>query len=259
MSTFFFTLFLLVDQLASQPASTSSASPTSAAPQRAFRGLPEEAPPEVAITPAPPVRGLGSKQSFWRIDLGWRGGAMNSSSYAPYAVNNAITQGSVGLSRTVFSASRFSLAAGLVWDASAQTETTRNSEVSLVAQRFAATIEGRVHVLPWLYVFAKAAPGAVWAQSTIHDESLFAPLSGEKWGASFDASGGLSVLLLPHRDSARARWWLTFEGGYGWVQSLPFTLKPQASAIDSAHVAALHLPGLSLNGALYRVTTGISF
>ena len=218
-----------------------------------------QAPQVEAATPQPRGRTLGTKQNFWRIDLGLRGAGVNDRNYAPYADNNALIQGSLGASRTVWSHSRLSLAAGVVWDTSSQNENSRGSDVALVAQRFSATLEGRIHVLPWLYVFARGAPGALWAQATVRDTSSFAAFSGNKWGATFDASGGVSVLLLPQRHSASARWWLTFEGGYGWAQSLTFTLEPQASVSDAANVAAIRMPALSLNGPLYRITTGISF
>jgi hypothetical protein len=213
---------------------------------------------EVVETPKPKTE-LGSKQRFWRIDLGLRGAGISGTGYAPYAEDNSLLQSSFGFSRTLWSASRYSLAAGAVWDASSQTQATRGAAASLAAQRFSATLEGRVHLLPWLYLFTRAAPGAVWAQSTIRDDSSFAAMSGDRWGASFDASGGVSFLLLPQSSEARARWWVTMEGGYGWTQALAFTLKPQASAADSANVAAMHLAALSLDGPLYRVTTGLSF
>lgn len=223
----------------------------------------DDSQPEAAAAEQAPVpqvsNGLGSKQNFWRIDLGLRGAGVGDRNYAPYADNDAMLQGSLAASRTLWSHSRLSLAAGVLWDASSQQQATRGSQVSLVAQRFSATLEGRLHALPWLYVFARGAPGALWAQSTLSDQSSFAAMSGEKWGATFDASGGVSVLLLPQRASAKARWWLTFEAGYGWTQSLALTLKPQASAADSANVAAIRMPALSLNGPLYRITTGVSF
>ncbi len=211
------------------------------------------APSEQRVAP------LGSKQEFWRIDLGWRGGVIRSAGYAPFSNDSSLTAASLGASRTFFAVDRFSLAAGVNWDISTQTAPSRGADLTFTAQRFSALLEGRVHVLPWLYLFARAAPGAAWAEAQLTDASSFASLADTRWAATFDASGGASILLLPHRSSARTRWWLTFEGGYGLTQAMNFSLKPQTNPQDAANVAPVRLSPVALNGGMYRVTTGVSF
>lgn len=88
--------------------------------------------------------------------------------------------------------------------------------------RMSVPIEGRAHLAPWVYLFARVAPGAGIGLARAQDSSAPSDLKGTVGFASGNLSGGASFLFGPVAtpSATGVRIWGTPGAGYG-VTSRP--------------------------------------
>lgn len=214
--------------------------------------------PDVATTTA--GGDLGSKRDFFKVTAGVRVGWVSDSGLDPFATTDALAGVSLGVSRSLWRApgDRLALAAGGAYDGGGRGSNARGLDAGLAWHRFTIPIEGRYHVLPMLYGFARLSPGAHFTTVRIKDPSASGNLGADGWAFATDLSVGASVLLGPHGARSRARIWLTPEVGYMATSALALALTP--SDRDDPRVAApTELGSLGMNGPFMRITADVSF
>jgi hypothetical protein len=219
--------------------------------------------PAVAAPPPPSAdvassRSLASKRDFFKVTAGVRVGFVADPGLDPFAASNALPGLSLGVTRTLIRADRLALAAGVAYDGGVRGDVARAIDAGLAWHRFTVPIEGRYHVLPMLYAFARLAPGAHFTTVRIKDASAPSTLSTDGWSFATDLSVGASVLLGPHVSQSRARLWLTPELGYMATTALDLSLTP-TKRDDPRPTAATELGALGMNGPFFRITADVSF
>lgn len=214
--------------------------------------------PDVATSEA--GNDLGSKRDFFKVTAGFRVGWVSDSGLDPFATTDALAGVSLGVSRTLWRApgDRLALAAGVAYDGGGRGSNARGLDAGLAWHRFTIPIEGRYHVLPMLYGFARLSPGAHFTTVRIKDPSASGDLGADGWAFATDLSVGASVLLGPHGPRSRARIWLTPEVGYMATSALALALAP-TNRDDPRAVAPTELGSLGMNGPFMRVTADASF
>jgi hypothetical protein len=222
-----------------------------------------QAPVEEAPSPSPEIRHpVDRREGDWRVELGYRGWFIPTSGYQAFSNNGYLPEFSVAASRTVFSLDRLSLAAGLAWDIGGSGSAIRQvDQSSLKMQRFAVTLEGRLHLGSWGYAFARVAPGAATERVEVDDASSSAPLEASAWLFTGDVSAGYAWLLWP-RDAAsklEPRAWLQAEGGYGWVAGEKLALEPAVAPGASVPTSGVDLGTLAMQGGFFRVAVAMTF
>ena len=220
-----------------------------------------EAPPVVAApTPgdAPAATERSSKRDMLKFALGVRVGYVADRALDPFANTDALAGVSLGVSRTMFRVDKLALALGVAYDGGGRGTNARGLDAGLAWHRLTVPIEGRFHVLPMLYGFARVAPGAHYTTVRIKDPSAFGTLGADGWSFGTDLSVGASVLLGPHAPTARARVWLTPEVGYMATTAVGLALEP-SNRDDPRATAPTRLGSLGMNGPFMRVTADLSF
>ncbi len=213
------------------------------------------------VEPVTPT-GADTRTRFWGIDAGLRVGFLTDSSFDPYSTNDALRQGSIGVTRTSAVRGGWSFAPGARWDVGSATARTRGADVELVVHRLTIPLEGRHHLWPWLYVFGRLAPGVVWQRASVKDASLAEPLRASGWSFAADASIGASILLLSTVDSPTTRaprMWLTPEIGYGWSTPGPGVLAPATADDDPQTYGSIALSRVAVRGVFFRVGMTFTF
>lgn len=212
----------------------------------------------------PPLQSAhDTRESFWKVSAGVRGGRIDDPGYDPFADNSQLWQFSFAATRTLLTAGRFSFAAGLGWDGGVHSDTTaRGFSSGIAVHRLNAPLEGRFHVATWLYGFARVAPGAVYRKAWIEDPSSpTAELDSSAWAFAADFSLGASFLAGPQGkpDKHVPRFWFTPEIGYAWSGSTELTLAPKGAADDPQPTGTTNLGELALRGPFARMSVDLSF
>lgn len=194
------------------------------------------------------------------VELGLRTGFVKDAGFDPYSTNDVINQGSLGGSLTIFRRGPLSLAVGGRWEWGAVSASARAAKAKLWTHRLSVPVEVRWQLELPLYLFARAAPGALYESATLDDGSATGTLSSAGWVASGDASLGFALLMGPWRASPRTpRWWLIGDGGYGYAAARDVKLSPEGSANDPRRYGAVELPRLALGGGFMRFAVATTF
>jgi hypothetical protein len=223
-----------------------------AAPSRAESA---EAPPQKRADGAP-------RNDFVRFGAGLRMGYVDDAAFDTFSKNDALPQLSLEGTTTLLSAGRVSLAAGLAWDVGGRGNGLRGLDASLTVHRFTAPIEGRWHVKPWLYGFARVAPGAALLFTRVDEPSSQAKLKDSSWAFAGDLSAGASILLGPRNDMDRRspRFWVTPEIGYAFTTSTDLRPKPARNEDDVlGSDAETNLGSIALSGLFWRASLAVTF
>jgi hypothetical protein len=213
---------------------------------------------------APPIipKRSDTRVRFWSVDTGLRNMWIKDGAYDPYSTNDALTQWSLGMSRTTYIHNQWSFAPGLRWDFGSTSATARGAETNVVAHRLTVPLELRMHVERWFYVFTRAAPGAVWQRSRVEDSSLGEALVDSGWVPAGDLSLGASLLAInPDSDptSHIPRFWITPEFGYAWAGRASAALSPKTDADDPRQFGTLSMTGVALRGLFFRANITTTF
>ena len=210
-------------------------------------------PIEVPAASAEP--GREPSPAFWQAQIGARTTFVTDAGFDLFAADNALVQLSVAASRTLLVWERFSFAPGLSWDFGARSSTIRGDPSSLASHRLAVQLEGRYHLLPWLYGLVRVCPGAAHQSVEVQDSLAPAALRDTQWAPSADFSLGGAVLLGPQwsRSASAVRFWAQAEGGYGWAGRQHLVLSPDLASDDTRRVGTLDLGDLALRGGFFRI------
>ncbi len=204
---------------------------------------------------------LGHKQSFWRLAIGPRFEYVRDPGFDAFGDSDVLAAWSMEATRTILARGRFSFGAGLGTDLGGRSGHARGMESGLFVARFSAPLEGRYHVLPWLYGFARVAPGAAYVNARVDDPS--SPGALTKSGGMFtaDFSGGASVLLGPQGKAKdkTVRFWITPEVGYAWSTAMALDMTAEGHADDPRPQGTTSLGELALRGPFFRVSAALTF
>lgn len=203
-----------------------------------------------------------TRVKFWAIDTGVRNTFVKDAAYDPYSKNDAMTQWSVGMSRTTIVRGAFSFAPGFRWDVGSSSATARGAETNILAHRLTVPLEARYHEATWLYFFGRAAPGAVYQRSKVNDPSLGEAMIDTGWVPAADFSLGASLMFANFSDdptSRAPRFWITPEAGYSWAGRANAALSPKTEADDPRAFGTLSMTGVTLRGAFFRINVTSTF
>lgn len=226
-------------------------------------GVPARAPETDGEVPEDPHPHVAPRYDMLRVGLGLRMGYVASDGYDLFSDDDVLPQFSIDATYTVFHRARFSVAAGVAFDIGRSESRLRTFASSLSAGRLTVPIEGRFHATPWLYAFARVAPGTAFYGMTVEDSSAAGGrLTQAPWVFASDFSAGASFLLGPGRgmEKRRVRFWLTPEAGYAFTATKAVLLGADRSA-DEAFGADTRVDGgsLSTSGFFWRATLGLTF
>jgi hypothetical protein len=201
-------------------------------------------------------------ERFEAFDFGVRTTIVPNSAYDAYSTNDALTQATLGLSHTGGVSGPFALALGLRWDVGSSTARSRGADASLLVHRLTAPFEGRFHARPWLYAFARVAPGVVYQRAKVVDPSMPEGMRGSSWNFATDLSLGASLLFASFDDSPEShapRFWITPEIGYAWAAGGTSSLGANTDADDPRRFGTLELQKVAVRGSFFRVAITTTF
>lgn len=203
-----------------------------------------------------------TRVKFWSIDTGARTTFVKDAGYDPYSRNDALTQFSIGMARTTIVRGNFSFAPGFRWDVGSSASTARGAETNLLAHRITVPLEARLHAEPWLYVFGRFAPGAIYQRSRVQDAALSEAMTDSGWVPAADVSIGASIMFASFASSETShapRFWLTPEVGYAWAGRASAALSPKTEADDPRAFGTLSMTGVAVRGVFLRVNVTTTF
>lgn len=247
------------------------AAPESASPPATEEGPSPAPPPPVAVAPRPaPVtleapRGTDAARpprlEYFRVGLGPRVMYVRSGGFDLFAADDVLASFAIDATTTAFRRGDLTLAVGAAWDAGGRSNGLRGFDSKLNAHRFTMPIEGRWHYQPWLYGFAKLAPGAAYVRARFDDKANVA-IQDSAWAFAADVSVGASLLVVPHGSTERRtpRFWVTPELGYSFATRVSLVPQPGRDEKDVlGSDAAASLGSLSLWGFFWRATAAVTF
>jgi hypothetical protein len=204
---------------------------------------------------------FGNRESFWQAEAGVRSMYITSPGFDPVSTDNSFVQFSLGASRTIWDQDQFSFAPGILWDYGQSSAQARGEPTNLEAHRLALSLEGRYHLLPWMYGLVRVAPGALHQRVELDDALAIAPYVAQKWAFSFDSAAGLAFLLAPQAEVAASpvRWWVAAEGGYAYAQSGSLAMVPNAPPDDPRRTGGVDLGSLAVRGGFFRVYAAVTY
>ncbi len=203
---------------------------------------------------------LGTHQSFWNTQVGVRTAYVSDGGLDPFADSDQLVQLSLGVGRTVVADGPLSLAIVGFYDFGARQSDLRGEETKLGVHRLTAGPELRYHLLPRLYAFVRASPGALRAQTTLDDGATRTQLERGQWVPAADGALGIAYAIVS-KDSARShapRFWLSGEAGYGWAGDAELMLR-STDPFGPERVAPLELGSLSLRGPMFKIAATATF
>lgn len=209
------------------------------------------------------AQNLGKHQEHTQASLGVRTSLVGAEGYDPYAENDVLTQGSLGLSHTLFADGDWSVAGAGGFDFGGSSSTVRGAHSELDLYRFSVAPELRFHLIPRLYLLGRVGPTLTRDRVKISDAATQADLSSAGWTFGFDSALGVAFEAIgkPSGNHQGVRGWIQLEFGYGW--SAPREVNLEATGEDAAQapqrVAGLDMPDLALRGPAAKLSVAASF
>jgi hypothetical protein len=216
-------------------------------------------PPSAAAEPETPA--VPPPKAFFQAQVALRAAYVSDPAFGIFSDDKSLRQLGLAFSRTVLVEKDFSFAPGLSWEYGERNSTVRGDASDLKVHRLSLRIDGRYHVLPWMYAFARLAPGAIHQSMQVDDVMAAAPLRQSSFGPSVDLSAGAAFLIGPHgaRPEKHVRFWAEIDGGYGWAARKDIVLSPELASDDVRRVGTLALGDMALRGAFVRVAGTLTF
>ncbi len=218
--------------------------------------------PETPAAEATPDDGLmGSHQEHLIGVLGVRFGFIPGSGYDPFSDDNALTQSSLGVGRTVYALEDLSFAALALWDWGESNATARGADTSISVHRLSIGLEGRYHFLRRLFAFARIAPGALHWDATLRDGGAGVDRMDSSWAFSTDLSAGAAFEFAgePRGISNLPRGFVVADGGYGWSGASSLSFEPESAETGPARLEPLDLGEVALRGGFFRVAAMVTY
>lgn len=206
---------------------------------------------------------LGKHQEHTQVSLGVRTSLVSNEGYDPYADDNVLTQGSIGVSQALFADGEWSLAAAGAFDFGGANSSARGEASDLNVYRFTLAPELRFHLLPRLYFLGRLGPTLTYDRVKVYDDVAATDLSSAGLSFGFDSALGAAYEVIGKRSGAHRgpRGWIQLELGYGWSSSRDITLEPRGDDADAApeRLRGVAMPALALRGPSVKVAVAASF
>jgi hypothetical protein len=204
--------------------------------------------------PPPPAKAFFQVQGIVRASF------VTDQAFGIFADDKMLGQIGVAFSRTIFAEGDFSFAPGLSWEYGGTESLVRGDQSQLRMHRLSLRLEGRYHLLGWMYAFARVAPGAIRQSLQVEDPMAPAPLRQSSWVPSVDLSAGAAFLIGPHGASEKhSRFWGEIDGGYGWAGRKDIVLSPDLPDDDVRRVGTLQMGDIALRGGFVRIAAALTF
>ncbi|MEZ4369420.1 MAG: hypothetical protein R3B07_01285 [Polyangiaceae bacterium] len=221
---------------------------------------------EVAKDEAPAdgdTSSLGKHQEHTQVSLGVRTSLVRDAGYDPYAEDDVLNQGSVGVSHTLFADGDWSVAGAFAFDFGGVSSTVRGEHSELDAYRFTLAPEVRFHLLPRLYFLGRLGPTLTYDRVKISESVAATDLSSAGLSFGFDGALGAAYEVIGRASGTHRgpRGWIQLELGYGFSSSRDITLEARGSDADAApeRMKGVAMPALSLSGPAIKVAVAASF
>jgi hypothetical protein len=219
-------------------------------------------PPSPELAPVSPAREGTWREGTWRVEAGYRGSFVPTSSYQAFSNNGYLPEFSLSVSHTLLGRGPFSVAGGLAWGYGGSDASVRQVDPTHFSmQRLMLTVEGRLDFGRWGYAYLRAAPGAAFEKAEVDDAGSPAPLETNAWLFATDLSAGYAWLAWTGDGASpiAPRLWLQGEGGYGWVNGEHLVLEPALPSGSPIRTASVDLGTLAMQGGFFRVAAAVSF
>lgn len=199
------------------------------------------------------------KLEVLQATFGVRTSLIRSAGYDPFSDSDALPQVSMGVEHPIVQHDAVAFAAGLGIDYGLASAEARGVPSSLSAWRLSVVAEGRFYPRPYLYGFARLAPGIFRGAATLDDASSpnGAALQDHFDVLSADASVGGAVRLSNTPSQIAA--WVCADAGYGFTQSHHLLLAPPSAPRDQAKLAPVDLGTIAPRGAFLRFVLAVTF
>ena len=219
---------------------------------RAAQSPVQDTKPAEPLPPAEPPR--------WMAWLGLRTGFVNNKGYDPFAENDMLAQGSLGVSRSLFTMKPLSFAAALSFEGGGRSSTARGEATTLQTYRLMLGPEARWHLIPELYLFARPSAGVLRTVASLDEGSTGTTLYARDWLLAVDATAGAAFAFWDLRGKNQDfRMWIVVDGGYGWAQGSDLALAPDEASGAPQRTASLDLGELAVRGPFFRGALAASF
>lgn len=158
-----------------------------------------------------------------------RVGKVSSSGFDPFSDSDELPQFSAAFGKTLMVAGNFSLAGLFLYDIGGQSGQARGMDTELVVHRLTLGAEARYHFMRQLFVFGRAAPGAIHSIAKLEDRTAgMQTLEARHWVFATDLSAGAMFELSGWSGDSKKRRpsvWVAVDGGYGFAgtSELSFT------------------------------------
>jgi hypothetical protein len=205
---------------------------------------------------------LGSMQRMVRFGLSLRNQWVPTSGYDRFAKTDHLVSWTFEGNATIWTRGRWSFAAGGLVDLGTSSATTRGQSSALGAHRFLLALDGRYHLTPGLFVFARLAPGVMVSKASLREDSapLAQNLTSTGVHGAADVSVGASLFLnapgSPQRRPLRA--WASAELGYGATTSRELDLTPNDVDALAGRQGTTRFGSLAIAGAYFRLGVTLS-
>lgn len=220
--------------------------------------------PSPIATPAPPreqdvvrVQPAARKyESPFLLDLGGRVTFIRSEGFDPFASSDTLGQLSLGGSWEILHAGRFAAAIGARWEHGSRSSNARGAKSQFGQLRPSVAIEGRLYATPWLFGFARLAPGIAYQSAKLEEPSAPANLVKDEWMPTGDASLGVAGLAPV---TAQVKIGGSIDFGYGYIPTMKMEMKPDLPPEDPRRTASVNLKDLDASGAFLRLGVVVVF
>ena len=199
-----------------------------------------------APAPAPKVEKI-------RIRAGARFTFVNDAGLDTFGDSDELSQLSLEGDYLLWKRGALGVSVGGAYDVGPKRAGARGIDTLLQVHRLSVPIEGRWTFTPWLYSFARVAPGTAAMVARVEDPSSPHELQGTKWVFTTDLSAGGAIRFAPHV-------WVTPEIGYAWSAKGDLHADPNRNESDVlGRDVQTKLGSLALSGAFFRVSAAVSF
>ncbi len=205
--------------------------------------------------PLPPASPPG-----WFGSIGVRTEYVTDTGFDPFAENDALIQGSIGLSRRVWMQGPLSVAGALQFEFGSRKATARGEPTQLDNWRLTAGPEVRYNIVPMLFAYVRPSAGVSRTVASLDDATAQTTLYARSLDLELDGAAGLAFAFWDLRNrSGDLRFWLVGEGGYGWSSSSDLALSPDEGSGAPERTEPLDLGKLALRGPYFKVAIAASF
>jgi hypothetical protein len=203
---------------------------------------------------------LGNFQHHWQVFAHFRGSWVSDPNLDPFAADDFLPAIGAGGGRVLYGQGQLSLAALAFVEASGTEAQARGATSNLDTVRLGLGPEVRYHFIPRSYLFVRAFPELMRAETSLEDPNTASTLEDHQWAFAADLGAGIAFNAAgqPDGEEHQPRLWVILEGGYGLTFLRDLKLTPQQGEPAPARVAPLVWDAPSLNAPLMRISAAMT-